>query len=211
MTLTLTATDVAAIPRLNHDEAMQLAETEFARALDLLRQLGPEDWHKETVCPLWDVRAVVAHMVGMTEAQASVRQFVHDFQAASKRSGGPMIDAMTGTQVRERAELTPAQLIHRFEDSAPAAVRSRRRTPAVVRWAVRMKQDPPFELEHWKYGYLVDTVFTRDTWMHRLDISRATGRKMVLSPEHDGRLIADVVAEWARRHRQPFTLVLRGR
>ena len=33
---------------------------------------------------------------------------------------------------------------------------------------------------------------------------------MVLSADHDGRLVADVVADWARRHRQPFTLTLGG-
>jgi hypothetical protein len=73
-----------------------------------------------------------------------------------------------------------------------------------------MKQDPPFQAERWKYGYLVDTIFTRDTWMHRLDIARATGRQMDLTPQHDGRLMADVVTEWARRHRQPFDLSLTG-
>ena len=46
--------------------------------------------------------------------------------------------------------------------------------------------------------------------MHRLDIARATGRAMELTAEHDGRLIVDVVADWARRHRQPFALVLTG-
>ena len=73
-----------------------------------------------------------------------------------------------------------------------------------------MKQDPPFEAERWRFGYLVDTIFTRDTWLHRLDISRATGRDMQLSADHDGRLVADVVAEWARRHGQAFTLTLTG-
>jgi hypothetical protein len=33
---------------------------------------------------------------------------------------------------------------------------------------------------------------------------------MQLTPEHDGRLVADVVADWARRHGQPFTLRLDG-
>jgi hypothetical protein len=46
--------------------------------------------------------------------------------------------------------------------------------------------------------------------MHRVDITRATGREMVLTADHDGRLVADVVAEWARRHGQPFTLHLTG-
>lgn len=73
-----------------------------------------------------------------------------------------------------------------------------------------MSQDPPFEHERWSFGYLVDTVFTRDTWMHRLDISRATGRDMVLTAQHDGVLVADVVAEWSRRHNRPFTLTLTG-
>ena len=33
---------------------------------------------------------------------------------------------------------------------------------------------------------------------------------MQLTPEHDGRLVADIVAEWASIHGQPFDLVLEG-
>jgi hypothetical protein len=46
--------------------------------------------------------------------------------------------------------------------------------------------------------------------MHRADICRATGRTMALTADHDGRLVADVVAEWARRHGVAFTLSLDG-
>lgn len=116
----------------------------------------------------------------------------------------------SATQVRERAAMTPAAITSRLAAVAPRAVRARRRMPAPVRWAVRMKTDPPFSAERWRFGYLVDTIFTRDTWMHRLDISRATGRPMELTAGHDGRLVADVVAEWARRHGKPFTLTLTG-
>jgi hypothetical protein len=56
----------------------------------------------------------------------------------------------------------------------------------------------------------MDVIYNRDAWMHRVDVSRAIGREMVLTPEHDGRLVADVVSEWARRHKQPFTLTLTG-
>jgi uncharacterized protein (TIGR03083 family) len=195
---------------LGHREAMVLAETEFLAAVAQLRSLSPEDWGRPTVCELWDVRAMATHVLGMAEAQASFRQFVHDFRAASKRTGGKMIDAMTATQVRERSTMTPEAIIDRLAAVAPKAVKARRRTPAPMRWAVRLKQDPPFDAERWRFGYLVDTVFTRDTWMHRLDISRAIGQPMVLSADHDGRLIADVVAEWARRHGQPFRLTLTG-
>jgi hypothetical protein len=46
--------------------------------------------------------------------------------------------------------------------------------------------------------------------MHRIDISRATGHEVVATEQHGGRIVANVVAEWARRHRQPFTLTLTG-
>lgn len=77
-----TITDVASIPEIDHDHAMVLAETEFDRALGLLRQLGSDEWQRPTVCAAWDVRA---HMVGMAEAQASFRQFAHDFRRPPER------------------------------------------------------------------------------------------------------------------------------
>jgi uncharacterized protein (TIGR03083 family) len=195
---------------LGHQEAMGLAETEFARMVEHLRTLSAEEWRKPTVCELWDVRAMASHVLGMAEGQASIRQFAHDFRAAAKRSSGKMIDAMTAAQVAERASMTPEEIISRLAAVAPEAVKARRRTPAVVRHAVRMKQDPPFDAERWRFGYLVDTIFTRDTWMHRLDISRATGTAMVLTSVHDGRIVADVVGEWGRRHGQAFSLTLAG-
>ena len=60
--------------------------------------------------------------------------------------------------------------------------------------------------EPWTFGYLFETILTRDTWMHRIDTAEATGRPLVLTAEHDGVLVADVVAEWAARHGAPFTL-----
>ncbi len=216
MTTTMTTptttpvTPVALVPPIGHREAMVLAASEFGRTLDVLRQLRPDDWQRPTVCELWDVRAMVGHMLGMAEAQASIRQFLHDARSARRRDGGAFIDAMTATQVRERSQLTTAGVIERFAAVAPRAVRARRRTPAPMRSAVRLKQDPPFDSERWQYGFLVDVIFTRDPWIHRLDISRATNREVLLTAEHDGRLVADVVAEWARRHGKPFTLVLGG-
>ena len=46
--------------------------------------------------------------------------------------------------------------------------------------------------------------------MHRLDIARATGHAPVLTADHDGVIVADVVAEWARRHGRPYRLELTG-
>jgi hypothetical protein len=59
-------------------------------------------------------------------------------------------------------------------------------------------------------GFLFDVVLTRDTWMHRMDITRATGREPELDSDHDGVLVDDVVREWAQRHGQPYRLTLTG-
>jgi hypothetical protein len=46
--------------------------------------------------------------------------------------------------------------------------------------------------------------------MHRVDLAQATGRPLLLTPDHDGVIVADVVAEWAGRHRRPYHLTLTG-
>jgi len=63
----------------------------------------------------------------------------------------------------------------------------------------------------WKpLKYLLDVGFTRDVWAHRIDIHAAINRPMRLTAEHDGRLVADIVAEWASIHGESFELVLDG-
>ena len=57
---------------------------------------------------------------------------------------------------------------------------------------------------------LFEVILTRDTWMHRVDIARATGREMILTPEHDGRIVEDCVLDWAKKHDRHFNLVLGG-
>ena len=64
--------------------------------------------------------------------------------------------------------------------------------------------------EWWSVGYLVDTILTRDVWMHRIDLCAAVGMPMTITAEHDGAIVADVVDEWAQRHGQPFSLTLTG-
>jgi hypothetical protein len=128
---------------------------------------------------------------------------------AAKRSGRPMIDALTAKQVADHADLTTSELIATVDDIGPRAARWRATRPALFR-RMPMKEHVGGRPETWNMGYLLDVVLTRDPWMHRVDIARATGRQTVLTPEHDGRIIADVVAEWGRRHGRPFNLKLTG-
>lgn len=204
-----TAIRVQDIAPLSRPEAMRLAADELDRFLDLLRSLAPDEWRRPTECEPWDVRAMATHVLGATESHSSIRETAHQMRAYRGAKDGPMIDAMTALQIRDRVDLTTDEVIARFERAAPRSVRSRRRMPGLLR-RLPMKVDRPFDRDGWRLGYLMDVIYNRDAWMHRVDISRAIGRDMVLTPDHDGRLVADVVAEWARRHGQPFTMVLTG-
>ena len=57
--------------------------------------------------------------------------------------------------------------------------------------------------------YLMDTIYTRDVFMHRVDIARATNRP-VPPADADADLVADVVRDWARRSGADVTLELLG-
>ena len=209
MTGTTVARTSARVAARDRDLAMRLAATEYDRFLELLRALGPEDWARPTDCPGWDVRAMAGHTLGMTEMTGSLRRFAGQNAAAARGGGG--VDALTAHQVRTRSSLSTAELIERFAAAGPRAVRGRRRLAGIVGGLpLPAKQVVGGEQETWRFGFLLDVILTRDPWMHRVDISRATGRDLVLTPEHDGRLVADVVAEWARRHGKPFTLELTG-
>jgi uncharacterized protein (TIGR03083 family) len=195
---------------LDREVAMRLAATEYDRFLELLRSLSPEDWARPTDCPAWNVREEAAHCLGMAEMAASVRENARQNMTAMRRGG--VIDALTGLQVEERRDMTPEQIIARYAEVGPRAARGRRRTPALMR---RLRLPASMcvvggEPERWTLGFLVDTILTRDPWMHRIDIARATGRDLVLTPDHDGVIVADVVAEWAGRHGADCTLSLTG-
>jgi uncharacterized protein (TIGR03083 family) len=206
------ATRIDTIPPITRHETQGLATTEYARNADQMRSLTPEDWSKPTDCPLWDVRAMAGHSAGMMEDFTSFRRLMRRMRnatRAAKAAGGPMVDSMTAMQVADNADLSTAALIAKVDDVGPRAARWRAKAPALFR-RMPMKEEVGGQTETWRMGYLLDVILTRDPWMHRVDIARATGREIVLTPEHDGRIIADVVAEWARRHGRPFTLTLTG-
>jgi uncharacterized protein (TIGR03083 family) len=210
MTMTTTAQLAPRPTALDHATAMGLAETEYQRVIDQLAGLSPGQWLAQTECPGWDVRAMAGHLLGMARMAASVRENFRQTRKA-QRHGGLFIDALTGLQVEEQASLSTQDLIAAFRAYAPKAVRGRKRTPAFVRRrTMPVTQHVNGIDEPWTLGYLLDTVLTRDPWMHRTDIARACGADLVLTADHDGVIVADVVREWADRHGQPVTLRLTG-
>ena len=209
--MSATVIDVTGMDALSHHEAMLLQAVELERTLDVLRSLDDSDWSASTDCPDWDVRRMYLHVLGACDAAASMKENLHQMRTAKrhqKSDGGPLEAGLSAVQVRERLDLGPAELLERLTAVAPIAVRKRTRMPALLR-RMKMKVDGPV-VEMWRLGYLVDTIYLRDLWMHRVDVARATGHELVLTDEHDGRIVADVVAEWARRHGHPFALTLTG-
>jgi uncharacterized protein (TIGR03083 family) len=114
---------------------------------------------------------------------------------------------MNAVQVQERADADPARLRSDLATSGARGVRRRSGLPAALR-ALPVPFGPPLGTK--PLGYLMGCIYTRDAWMHRVDITRATGRALELTADHDGRIVADVVAEWARGHGQPYRLTLTG-
>jgi uncharacterized protein (TIGR03083 family) len=128
---------------------------------------------------------------------------------AAKVAGGPVIDSMTAQQVAATDALTTEQLIAQIDTAGPITA-AWRTQPHPLFGRLPLKEAVGGVRETWRMRYLLDVVLTRDPWMHRVDISRATGRALTLTPNHDGRIVEDAVAEWARRHGKPFRLELTG-
>ena len=206
-----TALAVGAIHRIERPESTALAIREFQQTSLLLTDLDDPDWVQPTDCPEWDVRAVAGHILGMAQTFSSLRQFLSYMPAATygARGGGDVTDSLTALQVKRNACLDRSTLIAQIGITGPAAAHWRASRRLMRR--IPLKQPMPNgTVETWHMGYLLDIILVRDPWMHRVDISRAVDRPMVLTADHDGRIVADVVAEWAGRHGQPFTLRLTG-
>lgn len=211
---TITTTPEVRRPALDREVAMRLAATEYDRVTDVLRKLPADAWTRPSGCTGWDVRQLAAHLLGMAEMAASLKEQIRQPRKA-KKAGGVFIDALTGLQVDERADMTPQQIIDRYAVIGPKAAKNRKRTPGFVRnrtmgdlQPVGGKPDSPYE--KWVMGYLIDTILTRDPWLHRTELCLAAGLSMELTADHDGVLVDDVVREWADRHGQPCTLILTG-
>jgi uncharacterized protein (TIGR03083 family) len=208
----MTTIDVQTIPRIKHREAMQITEVENRKFATALRGVGPDDWAKPTDCARWDVKGLAAHVIGSAAGQASPREFIRQV-----RAGKPVVkeigaefwwDGMNEIHVRERESASVEDLKAEWDDNSERAARARRRLPRPIAWLPLLKLPDPVGRKN--VGYLFDMGFTRDVWMHRIDLAVATATTWDADAEHDGRMVADMVAEWADTHGEPFSLTLTG-
>lgn len=188
-----------AIPPLSHHEAMGMASFELERFLALVTSLSEDEWEKPTACPRWNVRQMLAHVTGAAASYARWSEFKRQnsfkVQRPYRVSGLSFLDSLNQIQVDDRASATPAALIDELQTVGPRAIATRARLPMLLR-ALRV---PLPALGIVPIGYLTDLIYTRDMWMHRLDICRATGREMIQTSHHDGRITALVVRDLVRK------------
>jgi uncharacterized protein (TIGR03083 family) len=213
-----TTVDAESIARITREtDARELATRVYDRMLGLLEQLEPEEWRARTECPAWDVADMVGHLIGAAKGHASLRELLRQQAWAARHRGrhdGNRLDAMNALQVSDHDHLTPPERVAALRQIAPAAVEGRMNLSGLLR-RVKVPMDPGGSTAagmppRITLGNLMDAILTRDVWLHRIDIARAVGRDLDVDPLVDGRVVADVVAEWARRHSQPFELELSG-
>ncbi|MGN6246286.1 MAG: maleylpyruvate isomerase family mycothiol-dependent enzyme [Motilibacteraceae bacterium] len=212
-----TTIDVASIvPVTRTTDAEPLATAAYDQLLTLLSDLDREEWARDTECPGWTVADMVGHLIGAAKANASlrenVRQQLHGVRHAREHADNSL-DAVNALQVRDHRSLTPQERLATLRELAPRAVAGRARLPRLLR-----RIDVPIAQSgssagmptRLNLGHLVDVVYTRDVWMHTLDIARACGRRPDPSAPGTPRLVADVVREWASLHGRPVELRLTG-
>ncbi len=215
MSTTSAAPAAARRPAPGLDRAARLdhAERAYAGFAETVDRVRDDQWALPTDCADWTVRDLVGHVLGAMRSAASVRELVsqqREIKARAARTGEPEVDAMTAVQVRRAASASPAEVAAEVRRLVGPATRGRRRTPGLARRLVRLPVQMPGIDETWTLGYLNDVVLTRDAWMHRIDLARAIGAPVTLTADHDGVVVADVVAEWAERHGADHDLRLTG-
>lgn len=198
------------ITPLNRVEAPALARAELSRILPVIESLEGDDWQQPTACTLWTVREMVAHLAGCSACYASWGEFARQYLLNPyMRQEAEPVDGINRRQVEDRADAAPEELVAEFRECSPKAIRTRARLPWLLRIIPLNLGDP---VGYAPISYLIDTIFTRDWWLHRLDICRATGRTMKLDSEHDARItelaMLDIAKQLAKQGAATHTVIV---
>jgi uncharacterized protein (TIGR03083 family) len=215
MNLAISPSTIVSAERIAYvtaDEAFNLMQTAFNRFINLIESLEPEEWSRPTPCTEWSVRDMVAHQAGGYASGTSYREMIRQLMARPKAKPGQLIeDTINALQLAERAGRTPTALIAELRQSGAKASHNWAYGFRLVKWTAI----PHPSVDRLSLRHLMWVIHSRDTWMHRLDICRATGRHFEQTREHDGRINELVVMDLAQSLRtklngRAFTLVLTG-
>lgn len=191
---------------IGRTEGTILSRVQYARFLDVLTSLSDDEWTAPTDCPEWSVKDIAAHVLGNLECVRKPQEFLRQVREGKRLNPKEPYEGLNAYQVKHYAPLTPAEITRRIATVAEPALRMRQRTPWPLRHLIRPTLDVAGRVP---MAFVLDVIYTRDTYMHRIDVCRATGRELVLD-DVEQRIVEDMVDEWADRHGQPFRLTLTG-
>lgn len=147
----------------------------------LLRALDPDAWQRPTVCALWSVRDIAAHLLDDDLRRLS---FHRDRQppAAGPLEGRALIEfvnAMNAEWVAVARRMSPRVLVDLLEVTGPWVVELFRETDpfAPAHWAVTWAGDT--ESPHW---FDVGRDYT-ERWLHQQQIREAVGARLLTGRE----------------------------
>ena len=209
---TTTAPRAAELAQTDPDRGRDLAVAEYAALVAMVdglrrRRLGAADRLQG-----WRVREMVAHVAGAAEEACRLPVLLRHQAAALvgvRRGRGSLVDLLCEVQVRDRERLSGPDLAADLRRWAHGAPDGRRRQPGLL----RRTPLPAFAglRPGARMAYLLDVVYLRDVWLHRVDLHRATGAVMPLSAA-EGEVVAQVVRDLDLDWTGPaLTLTLTGR
>ena len=212
MTPVISTTEIVRIRR--DTDAAAIAGQVYDDLLSLLLVLEPHEWDLATECAPWTVADITRHLIGAGKGHASLREQMRQFRHGAKHArafDGSLLDATNDLQVRDHAHLRGAELVREIDSIRSGAVDGRMSRPAFIR-ILSVPNDtggstPKGTGRRIKLGHLFDTILTRDVWLHRIDICRATRRTPSFGA-HDRRIVEDVIAAWAGRLARGFDLTI---
>ena len=140
---------------------------------------------------------MLAHQAGGYASGSGYLELIRQYSARPQNGQLPE-DAINALQIRERQDKSPDEIIAELRQVGP---------PAIHNWAYRFRLAKQLtrliKVSHPVSGtisfeYLMWVIHSRDTWMHRLDICRATDHHFEQSADHDGRIAALVMLDVAK-------------
>ncbi|MHA6523474.1 maleylpyruvate isomerase family mycothiol-dependent enzyme [Tessaracoccus sp. G1721] len=176
------------IPLPGPGEGLRVGRAQHLRLIDEVRGLAPEQWATVTECPAWTVRDMVGHVASAARFPGNPLLYVVDAQIGRFRyRGRSSLDAANEVGIDRHRALSTDELLERIRRRAMSG----RDTPG---WMRRRLTNDAALPSYTTIGSFVDTILTRDTWLHRQDIARAVGREPASDPT-DAEVVEQVIRD----------------
>jgi hypothetical protein len=185
----------AAIAAVSLIECIHLERVEVDRLLWAVEALGPSQWETPVEGGVRTVSEIVAATAGTYAAQARIGQAWRQLDPRALQlfrfPGEPMRATIARTRAGQRFGRSPSSLIAEVRTASRLALHRRE---LVARWSVALAPvvPRPAPLVGWPRHPLT-SLFA--LWRQRFEIAEATETPIVVSVEHDGRLIELVFRE----------------